>query len=794
MKILLLKMTFREIITKVISSLLIIISSFIFNFVSAQNLDLSHTAISKFNLPSDQRGPESFGGFINYIFEYDCWTTVLNLNSKLDAGFAVNGSKYNYQGKTYDLNIIMQYDGRGLEGLRDIRVKSVSYVFKLSNIQFTKSTRWMESQFAKAEMDKVNRSYIDFTFDCDKYTSQKVKEHVKSIGFTIVGISSAQFENTEVVEERIKNYIKYSENKQSYDKNIKQADDYFAKQDYSNAKQYYTSAQNILPNVNYPQQQIDKINNILAKQKDNENTNSFNDLIKKGDASFNQKDYNSAKRFYNSANQIFPNESYPKNQIKRIDDLISNDRNTINSNSNVSSSNYGNSSSNSNNPNYQNNSNKFSNMNSGSSEMSNLSDKVVVKGIGNVQVYQQNGQYYMLDENGSSHVTSQEAFNKIHTTANNNKIIREQNAKNKTDYENAQKAEIERVNTINQNKRLEIQKQTEDFNKATDHLITSFYTMQTINNLRSDVDENRSLGSNFSSVEELEQAFQQKYSNLSKSLDNLHENEQNMNLNNLNYYSTVGGNQGATGTLVAGGMYIFNEIQNQKEKENALAELERQRKEALAEIERQKHLQLVNMRKELLSTFPEGGIPLSYHKINVQEIFFFVYSIDQTKINEKYPTVTLSNVFPWKKYSDETWPYRSALDSELKNKGLTNNTTLVGFYTSKEMAEEMRNSYIKLAEMSQLKIQDLSLIGKPSNTSNNTSDFWGESKATSKSQPEINKSDDDFWGVPVKQEKSSSNPLKTDKPNSSPKNNKTIKNDDDFWGEPIKNTNDKKKP
>jgi hypothetical protein len=63
-------------------------------------------------------------------------------------------------------------------------------------------------------------------------------------------------------------------------------------------------------------------------------------------------------------------------------------------------------------------------MTSGSSEMSNLSDKVVVKGIGNVQVYQQNGQYYMLDENGSSHVTSQEAFNKIHTTANNNKIIR----------------------------------------------------------------------------------------------------------------------------------------------------------------------------------------------------------------------------------------------------------------------------------------------------------------------------------------------------------------------------------
>ena len=80
------------------------------NSVNAQSVDLKHTAISTFTLPDNQNGPVSFGGFINYSFTYDCWTTVMNLYSKLADGYSVNGTKYRYNGKIYDPDVIMQHD------------------------------------------------------------------------------------------------------------------------------------------------------------------------------------------------------------------------------------------------------------------------------------------------------------------------------------------------------------------------------------------------------------------------------------------------------------------------------------------------------------------------------------------------------------------------------------------------------------------------------------------------------------------------------------------------------------
>lgn len=536
----------------------------------------------------------------------------------------------------------------------------------------------------------------------------------------------------------------------------------------------------------------------------------------------------------NSNNSNSKNSSYNLNNS--TDNNSSNSFSSTNETNSASSLNGANNSS----------SNTNSNQNYGGSGKNNLSDKVMVQGVGYVQVYEQNGQYYMQREDGSSHVTSLEAYNSVQSTASKNKAIRDQNAKIQNDQKVAQQREIDRVNAHNENLLLENEKRIDNINRATDHLVSSFYTMQNINNLKSDVDANRTLGSNFKSIEEIEQAFNQKYSGLSQSMDNMHAEEQNLNLNTLNYMSTLEGDAGTTGTIVAGGLYLLNEFQNQKEKENAVAELQRQRSEALAELERQKHQQLVDLRMEMLTTFPEGGIPLSSHKINVSEIYFFIYSLDESQITGQQPTVQVSNVFPWKKYTDGTWPYRTALDAELKNKGLTNKTTLVGFYSSQEMAEEMRSAYLKLAEMGKMRVENVALVGKPLNaaggtntkTANQTTDFWGEPTTPSSTKqqaapkqaaddfwgepvkPEAGSStkgktstqpattpkkntntEDDFWGAPVKQEPAKTTPAKPApakttpaKPATPAKSNTPANNEKDFWGEPIKTTNEKKKP
>lgn len=292
------------------------------NGLYAQEVNLKHTAVSQFNLPVNQSGPETFGGFIHFVFKYDCWTTVLDLYSQLDAGFSVNGSKYRYQGKTYDLNIISQYDHRGLDGLSEIRIKSVTYLFKLSGVQFTKSNKWTETQYGTAERDRIGKSYIDFTFDCEKYTNQKVYDHVTSLGLTITGISSARFENTEVVEERIKNYIKFMQSKESYDKLIKQADDYFNNKDYTRAKQSYESALKVLPDQRYPEQQLKKIEDLQKQADEKAKNDKVNRLNEEGDKALAEKNHAAAKAKYEEALGIDPANAKAKSGIQNVDKAI----------------------------------------------------------------------------------------------------------------------------------------------------------------------------------------------------------------------------------------------------------------------------------------------------------------------------------------------------------------------------------------------------------------------------------------------------------------------------------------
>lgn len=298
------------------------------DLVAQQEINLKHTAISQFNLPDNQSGPESFGGFIHFVFKYDCWTTVLNLHSRLDAGFATNGSKYRYQGKTYDLNVISQYDQRGLDGLRDIKIKSVSYIFKFTNIQYTNSTKASSTHTATAQSDVPVKSYIGIEFDCDKYTNPKVYEHVSSLGLTIVGISSARFENTEIIEERIKNYIKMMENKESYDKVIKLADENFNKKDYNKAKQYYESALKILPNENYPSQQLKKIEDLISKAEETAKKEKITKLLDEGDKALADNQPTMAKEKYEEVLKLDPSNGLAKTGIQKTENAISNAKKT----------------------------------------------------------------------------------------------------------------------------------------------------------------------------------------------------------------------------------------------------------------------------------------------------------------------------------------------------------------------------------------------------------------------------------------------------------------------------------
>ena len=107
---------------------------------------------------------------------------------------------------------------------------------------------------------------------------------------------------------------------EAYKKAIASADNLFNSKDYANSKNTYNQALSIKPNESYPKEQISKIDNLLKDLAGKEE--AYKTAIANADKAFNIKDYSNSKNSYNQALSIKPNESYPKEQIAKIDNLL----------------------------------------------------------------------------------------------------------------------------------------------------------------------------------------------------------------------------------------------------------------------------------------------------------------------------------------------------------------------------------------------------------------------------------------------------------------------------------------
>ena len=102
---------------------------------------------------------------------------------------------------------------------------------------------------------------------------------------------------------------------------VASADRHFAEKAYPLSLTQYKQASVLKPNETYPPQQIAKINQILAEQ--NELDTKYQGLIKSADSAFYLKELRPARNFYVRARTLKPLEEYPVIQINRIDALLS---------------------------------------------------------------------------------------------------------------------------------------------------------------------------------------------------------------------------------------------------------------------------------------------------------------------------------------------------------------------------------------------------------------------------------------------------------------------------------------
>ena len=120
--------------------------------------------------------------------------------------------------------------------------------------------------------------------------------------------------------ERIKEIDKVldAEKEAKYNENVARADRALDAKDYQNAKSAFLEAQMIKPDAKYPKEkltEVDKIQTALKEVK-------YNITVAKADSAFNREDYLNAKESYRKAINIKPDESYSKEQIKEIYQIL----------------------------------------------------------------------------------------------------------------------------------------------------------------------------------------------------------------------------------------------------------------------------------------------------------------------------------------------------------------------------------------------------------------------------------------------------------------------------------------
>ena len=104
---------------------------------------------------------------------------------------------------------------------------------------------------------------------------------------------------------------------------VKEGDQSIKDDNYNIALSKYQEAQNLFPNDNMVKQKLSHLNNLIAeKSKSNSIDSNYNLLISKADEFRDNEKFEEAISFYNSAIKIKPLESYPKNQIESINSKV----------------------------------------------------------------------------------------------------------------------------------------------------------------------------------------------------------------------------------------------------------------------------------------------------------------------------------------------------------------------------------------------------------------------------------------------------------------------------------------
>src|SRR5690606_19076185 len=84
----------------------------------------------------------------------------------------------------------------------------------------------------------------------------------------------------------------------------------------------------------------------------------------------------------------------------------------------------------------------------------------------------------------------------------------------------------------------------------------------------------------------------------------------------------------AVGELATSVANIIGNAKAEKERKEAQEKLRKERDAERTRIETERKQKIANLRNDIFKQYPEGGVPLSRHNINLDELYFFTYWYD----------------------------------------------------------------------------------------------------------------------------------------------------------------------
>ncbi|GAB1405086.1 hypothetical protein MASR1M74_22650 [Lentimicrobium sp.] len=181
------------------------------------------------------------------------------------------------------------------------------------------------AQYPKDKLSQIRKVYIDPADEArftglmktgeQRMSEENYAEALKAYE-AAVDIKPEDKTAREKMQLASKKTIELAERSKNYDLLIKKADQLYAGNQMQQARETYVSASELLPAQGYPHERIKEIDDKIAaelKQKQ-----LYDGALTNGDEAYMNRDFVAAKIYYEQALKLKPGESYPRNMLERV--------------------------------------------------------------------------------------------------------------------------------------------------------------------------------------------------------------------------------------------------------------------------------------------------------------------------------------------------------------------------------------------------------------------------------------------------------------------------------------------